>query len=152
MVRADSLMYRHDYILRIIERFGRALAALRDRIIGRSTEAVTAAEISEIAQAAGLDLRVARTLDPTMLLMWLAPSGEPDPGRLWLMAELLYLEGLRARDADASTWRADLERSLVILDSLPAEWRPSEAFAAAGERASEVRAHLATPPSGLPTF
>jgi hypothetical protein len=74
-------MYRHDYILRLIERFGRALTALRDRILGRTADAATAsAEIHEIAQAAGLDLGVARSLDPAMLLIWLAPAASPIPG------------------------------------------------------------------------
>jgi len=136
-------MYRHDYILRIIERFGRALTALRDRILKRSAASdVTMSEIQEIAEAAGLDLGVARNLDPTMLLMWLAPSGAPDPGRLWLMAELLYLEGLRGMAEGAVSWRGDLERALVILESLPPEWRPGEPFASAGERASEIGVHL----------
>jgi hypothetical protein len=136
-------MYRHDYILRLIERFGRALTALRDRLLRRTAEADTAEhEIQEIAAAAGLDLGVARGLDPAMLLMWLAPGGTPDPGRLWLMAELLYLEGLRGMAAGAPVWRGDLERAVVILESLPPEWRPGEPFASAGERVSEIRGHL----------
>ena len=144
-------MYRHDYILRIIERFGRALTALRDRILGRTTEsATTVAEIQEIAQAAGLDLGIARSLDPATLLMWLAPSGEPDPGRVWLMAELLYLEGVLAKGDGAPMWRGDLERALAILDRLPPEWRPGDQFASAAERADEIRAHLAPPAAGVP--
>lgn len=136
-------MYRHDYILRLIERFGQALAALRDRLLRRAPDGVTATvEIGEIARAAGLDLDVARTLDPSMLLMWLAPSGEPDPARLWLMAELLYLAGLHARASDESSWRADLERALAILDPLPRDWRPTDAFATVGERAEEIRTLL----------
>src|SRR5687768_4870850 len=123
----DRLMYRHDYILRIIERFGRALTALRDRILGRTSDSgANTAEIQEIAEAAGLDLGVARSLDPAMLLMWLAPSGEADPGRLWLMAELLYLEALQGQIEATSRWRGDLERALAILDRLPSNWRPAD--------------------------
>ena len=142
-------MYRHDYILRIIERFGRALTALRDRILRRTAEsAMTVAEIQEIAQAAGLDLRIARSLDPGMLLMWLLPSGEADPGRLWLMAELLYLEGLRARSEGEQTWRGDFERSLTILGSLAPDWRPADGLASAGERALEIQSSLASADGG----
>ncbi len=139
----NARVYRHDYILRLIERFGQALTALRDRLLRRTTEDVTArVEIGEIAREAGLDLGVARSLDPSMLLMWLAPSGEPDPARLWLMAELLYLEGLHPRASGESSRRADLERALAIFDRLPQDWRPTDGFATAGERVEEIRTRL----------
>src|SRR5687767_3706453 len=133
-------MYRHDYIVRLIERFGAALIGLRSRILGgRRDEAVVRGEISEIAQAAGLDLAVARTLDPQLLLSWLAPSGEPDPAKLWLMAELLYLEGLHARTLAAEGWRGDLSRALSLFVRLEPDWRPGDAFTPAAERAAEIR-------------
>ena len=136
-------MYRHDYILRLIERFGRALMTLRDRILKRAARSDTVtAEIHEIARAEGLDLAVARTLDPAMLLMWLAPSAGPDPGRLWLMAELLYLEGLQGKTEDAPSWRGDLERALAIFEILPPAWRPGESFDTASERTNEIAEHL----------
>jgi len=136
-------MYRDDYILRLIERFGAALSALRDRILRRTREetAVTP-EIHEIARQAGLDLDVARGLDPELLLMWLAPTGEPDPARLWLMAELLYLGGLHSKGSGAVQWRGDLQRALAVLRRVPPEWRPGDAFATAGERAEEISALL----------
>ena len=91
-------MYRQDYVLRLIERLGSALIALRNRILRRERdETGIRTEIAEIAGQAGLDLAVARSLDPDMLLMWLAPTGQPDPAKLWLLAELLYLEGLDAK-------------------------------------------------------
>ena len=136
-------MYRHDYILKLIERFGVALIALRNKILRRGREDTSIrAEIGEIAQQAGLDLTVARSLDPESLLMWLAPAGDPDPARLWLMSELLYLEGLDAKETGRSEWRADMERALALLAKLPGDWRPGSAFVTAGERANEVRALL----------
>ena len=132
-------MYRHDNILRLIERLGASLVALRDRILKRAREDTTVhAEIVEIAQQAGLDLAVARQLAPELLLAWLAPTGEPDPAKLWLMAELLYLDGLHAKEA-GSEWRGNLERALALLARLPEDWRPGPAFPAVGERASEIR-------------
>jgi hypothetical protein len=74
--------------------------------------------------------------------MWLAPTGAPDPAKLWLLAELLYLEGLNAKTAGGEGWRGDLKRALAILASLPIDWRPGDAFASAGERAEEIRALL----------
>lgn len=141
-------MYRHDYILKLIERVGAALLALRNRILHRAPDdAAIRAEIVEIAQQAGLDIAVARRLDPSLLLTWLAPTGEPDPARLWLMSELLYLEGLRAMESGEPEWRGDLRRAAVLLVSLPSDWRPGDPFATAGERANEIRELLARPRS-----
>ncbi len=84
-------MYRRDYILRLIERFGQMLIALRNRILRREADADQArAEIHEMARSSGLDLDVARQLDPQTLLLWLAPGDDVDEPKLWLMAELLY--------------------------------------------------------------
>lgn len=139
----NAPMYRHDYILQLIERLGTALIALRHRILRQAPgDQAIRDEIGEMARQAGLDLAVARSLDPGLLFMWLAPSGEPDPARLWLMAELLYLEGLHAQSSGDSGWRADLEGALALLARLPTDWRPGDAFATAGERANELRALL----------
>jgi hypothetical protein len=136
-------MYRHDYILKLIERFGAALLSLRDRILRRvREEQPVTSEIHEIARHAGLDLAIARSLAPDSLLIWLAPGGEPDPAKLWLMAELLYLEGLESKLSGRTGWRGDFERALFLLRELPAGWRPGEALAAADLRASEIRTAL----------
>ncbi len=137
-------MYTRDYVLRLIERFGRALIALRDRILRREvTTEELRAQLREVAQGAGLDLDLARSLDPGMLLMWLAPTGEIDPPRFWLLAELLYLEGAHARESAADDLgRADMERALAVFAKLPPEWQPFPDMATAGERASELRAVL----------
>lgn len=42
-------MYRHDYILRLIERFGATLIALRDRILRRQRDDA----VWDVAAAAG---------------------------------------------------------------------------------------------------
>jgi hypothetical protein len=137
-------VYRHDYIMRLIERFGVALRTLRDRILRREREDLSVrGELGEIARQAGLDLEVARTLDPAALMMWLAPSGLPDPARLWLMAELLYLEGIAGEaDGDAG-WRGDLSRAAALLAQVPGEWRPGPEFATAAERGDEIQRLLA---------
>ena len=137
-------MYRQDYILRLIEQVGRALTALRNRITGRQlSPAEIHAQISEVASQGGLQLDVARSLDPGMLLMWLAPRGEIDPGKFWLMAELLLLEGLQAREeGDESRARADLERAQLILSKLEPAWRPQADLASVQERLEEIREAL----------
>jgi hypothetical protein len=134
-------MYTRDYVLRLIERFGRALIALRDRILRREvTTEELRAQLREVAEGAGLDLELARSLDPRMLLMWLAPTGEIDPPRFWLLAELLSLEGAHARaSATGDLGRADFGRAHALFSRLPADWQPSAEVATAGERALELR-------------
>jgi hypothetical protein len=139
-------VYRHDYILRLIEHLSRALAALRHRLLGRTVETAEArAEIQQAAREAGLDLDVARHFDGPMLLMWLAPGGAVDEPKLWLMAELFYLEALAARaDGNVEAFRADARRALAILTRVPPDFRPSPDLASAGERSEELR-RLADP-------
>lgn len=138
------MTYRHDYIIRLIERFGAVLRSLRDRILRREREDLSArAEIAEIAQQAGLDLGVARTLPPDLLMMWLAPTGEPDPAKLWLMAELLYLEALDTSTSGGEGWRADLDRASFLFGRLEPSWRPGDGFASAGERLGEIASIVA---------
>jgi hypothetical protein len=133
-------MYRRDFVLRLIERFGRMLIALRNHILHREIESADArAQIGEVAREAGLDLEIARRLDPAALLMWLAPTGDFDAPRLWLMAELLYLAALDDRaSGDDGAARANFERALALYSHLPPEWTPSDDFATAGERRAEI--------------
>jgi hypothetical protein len=140
-------MFRQDYIIRLIEQFGRVLSALFHRIKGREVVPAEArAEIAAVAAQSGLDLAVARSLDPGMLLMWLAPRGEIDPGKFWLMAELLFLEGLQGvQDGDAVRARADLERARLILSKLEGDWRPMADLASARERLDEINRQLHAP-------
>jgi hypothetical protein len=134
-------MYRRDYVLRIIERFGRMLIALRNHILQREVEADDVrAQLGEVAREAGLDMEIARRLDPAALLMWLAPTADFDAPRLWLMAELLYLEALDARASSAEGGgRADFARALALFEHLPPDWKPTDGFVTAAARAEEIR-------------
>jgi hypothetical protein len=81
-----------------------------------------------------------------MLLAWLAPGGVVDEAKLWLMAELLYLEALAAQaDGDAAACAADARRALAILTRVPPDFRPSPDLASARERSEELRRLAATP-------
>jgi hypothetical protein len=142
-------VYRRDYIMRLIERFGRLLLALRDRILRREMDsAELATHVRDMAEHAGLDLDIARQLDPSSLLLWLAPTPDIDEARLWMMAELLYLEGLQARSSAAGAGRADLARAVAIYQRLPPDWKPSADFVTAGDRAAEITRLLAGDPEG----
>jgi hypothetical protein len=135
-------MFRQDYILRLVEQFGRVLATLPSKIKGRQLSPTEVhAQIAAIASQGGLQLDVARSLDPVMLLMWLAPRGEIDSGKFWLMAELLFLEGMQAREEGlADRARGDLQRARVILSRLAADWRPQPDLASVGERLEAIDA------------
>lgn len=136
-------MYRQDYILRLIEQFAKGLIVLRNRILRRETDREKAsAEVSELAQQAGLDLGIARSLDVQSLMMWLAPAGQVDQARLWLMAELLYFEGLAALEIEPEAARADLARALAILERLEPHWRPTPDLPTAAELQQEIRERL----------
>ena len=84
---------RRDYILRMIEQMGAVFARLRQLILGgeRAEEKLHAA-----AQQAGVNLDMARALDAESLIALLAPDAQADVTRVWVMAELLFLDGLQA--------------------------------------------------------
>ena len=53
-------------------------------------------ELDGVAEQAGIDLGVLRGFDVRTLVMLSSPAGEVEPARCWLMAEVLYLDGLEA--------------------------------------------------------
>ena len=113
-------MPQRDYILRVIEQLGAALASLRRRILGRQEEpGALHDELARVAGQAGFDLELLRALSGDTLHMLVSPTGEVEPARCWLMAELLYLDGLealaeeRTEDARASLGKARLLFGLV---------------------------------------
>lgn len=137
--------YRYDYVLRLIERLGQVLRTLRDRLLRRQmTNEDLRAEIADIARDAGLDLEFARRLDPGTLVTWLAPDPDRvDEDRVWLMAELLYVEALAAR-GEGNDQRADgdLRRALALFTRIPATWRPGDEAPTAAERVTELQRAL----------
>jgi hypothetical protein len=91
-------MQQRDYILRLIEQMGAALVALRNRIMGRKEDPLAIwEELSGLAGQAGIDLTLLRGFSVETLHMFVSPTGEVEPARCWLMAELLYLDGLQAQ-------------------------------------------------------
>jgi|SRR5690242_1641571 hypothetical protein len=143
-------MYRYDYVLRLIERLGQVLRTLRDRLLRRQlTNEDLRAEVQEIAREAGLDLELARRLDPATLVTWLAPLPDHvDRDRVWLMAELLYVEATAARAAgDERLATEDARRALALFEILPESWKAGDDLATPGERVAELRVRV--PPHGV---
>ncbi len=137
-------MYKRDYILRIIEQLGRTLIQIRNLILGKQAEPAEIQEqLRSVAAQAGLDLDLARVIGSEMLPLLIAPSGEVEPARCWLYAELLYLEAMQARQAGRSdVAERDLQRTVEFFSLLPPDWRAPEGFADAPERIVEARQML----------
>jgi hypothetical protein len=91
-------MDRRDYILRMIEQVGQMLIALRKLIVGRlAGDAEIETKLREAAARGGVDLELARLTTAETLALLVAPTGDVEPGRCWLYAETLYLDGLNAQ-------------------------------------------------------
>lgn len=90
-------MPQRDYILRLIEQLGQALIRIRKMILGEADGRTPVEdELRLVGRRAGVDLDVARAATPETLLLLVAPFGDPDPGRCWVLAEMLYLDAMQA--------------------------------------------------------
>lgn len=90
-------MPQRDYLLRQIEMLGEVLIALRNRILGRNVgRGEVEDRLESVSDQAGMSLSLARAATPDTLRMLIAPTGEIEPGKTWLLAEILYLDGLDA--------------------------------------------------------
>jgi hypothetical protein len=102
-------MERRDYLLRMLEDMGRIIARMRELLVGGDT-AGAAVELQAAAKLAGLDLGTTRSLTAESLLMILRPTGDGDPTRVRLVAELLdgaaELARAEGKDDDAARYAA----------------------------------------------
>jgi len=92
---------RRDYLLRLLEQMGRAVARVRELLTGQFV-AQAAREIEVVAQQAGVPLALVRVLSADSLTPVLSTAGEPDPLKRLLAAEYLYVEALRHGPPDAA--------------------------------------------------
>lgn len=141
-------MGRQDYILRMIERLGQMLIALRARILrGETTAIEVRSALREAARQGGLDYDLAQAMTPDTLLMMVAPGGDVDPGRCWLVAELSYLDGL---EADLTGHFADalaaFERAAFLYGMLQPVTGNLSGVPEAASRLEEIEARLADLP------
>ena len=137
-------MQQRDYILRLIEQMGAALVALRNRILGRAEDPLAIwDELSGLAGQAGFDLELLRGFSMDTLHMLVAPAGDVEPARCWLMAELLYLDGLQAevegRTADAVE---GLEKARTLFHLIAPAGGLLVGLPEAGERMAEIELRL----------
>jgi len=104
----------------MIEQLGAMLSAIRRRILsGEATREETGPSLREAARLGGLDYDLATAMTPETLLMMVAPGGDVDPGRCWLLAELSYLDGIEAALIDdGSAARSALQRAAYLFGLL----------------------------------
>src|SRR5439155_4212401 len=87
-------MQREDYLLRMIARRGRVLAAVRRLLLeGKTGEAGD--ELERASQKGGIELRLLIALDEASLEPMLRTGGEIDRPKCAFFAEVIYLEWRR---------------------------------------------------------
>jgi hypothetical protein len=114
-------LQQKDYILRLIEMAGKVLREALRRILGgaASQEDVEAA-IDEAGARVGIDARLALLATGETLEMMIAPAGEVDVTRCWVLAESLYIAGRHAEAVGeagrAADYFAKARRLYALLD------------------------------------
>lgn len=135
---------QRDYIVRMIEEFGRFALAIRRMILGgeKGSEEV-GMRLRSLASRAGLDLDLAHAATLETLLLLAAPSGELDPARCWMYAETLYLDGLEASlSGDRPRAKSSLDKARRLFELVAPQGAFLVGFPEAGERIEEIEAEL----------
>jgi hypothetical protein len=128
-------MTPQDYLLRQIEVLGQILIAIRKMILGGEADGASVeARLQDVSGKGGMDLELARAASPDTLRMLVAPTGEIEPGRCWLLAETLFLDGLQAQATGDEARTADSFGKARMLFSLLA---PMGAFLVGFPEAAE---------------
>lgn len=133
-------MAQRDYLLRQIEALGQLLIAIRKMILGGEADgAAVESRLREAAGKGGMDLELARAATPDTLQMLIAPTGEIEPGRCWLLAETLYLDGIRARlEGDTQQEMDSLGKARMLFSLLAPMGAFLVGFPEAEERIREI--------------
>ncbi|MCY4399641.1 MAG: hypothetical protein OXE96_09925 [Gemmatimonadetes bacterium] len=138
-------MVQRDYILRMIEELGAALIALRKAIFkGSVGEARVEATLRRAASGAGMDLDLARAASAESLPGMMAPTGEVEPMRCWLLAEVLMTDGInRLHAGEDDRARSSLARAAALFRMVGPWGAYLTGFPEASERIEEIEGILA---------
>ncbi len=139
-------MAQRDYILRLIEEMGAALIALRNAIIGGGAPAgEVEATLRRATSAAGMELELARAAHVDALPGMVAPTGEVEPARCWVLAEALMTDGVnRLHEGRSELARSSLAKAAALF-RLVAPWGAYlTGFPEAEERIAEIEELLET--------
>jgi hypothetical protein len=112
---------QRDYILRLIEMAGAVLREALRRVLGGAASEDEVHEAIGLAGArVGIDARIALLATPETLEMMVAPTGEVDLTRCWVLAESLFVAGAHAEAAgDPALGRQYFEKArrlFILLD------------------------------------
>ncbi len=137
-------MPQRDYILRLIEEMGAALIALRNAIVrGGAPAGEVEATLRRATSAAGMELELARALSAEALPSLVAPTGEVEPAKCWVLAEALMTDGVnRMQEGDLERARPLLAKAATLF-RLVAPWGAClVGFPEAHERIAEIEGLL----------
>jgi hypothetical protein len=128
----------------MIEEMGMILVRLREIILGRaSSRQHVSDEIQKALQGVGFDFEIARIADGATLEVMVAPAGEVEPARAWLIAESFYLEGLEAQlDERRDDARLSFDKALRIYRLVEPDALLPSGFTEATERIGEIERRL----------
>jgi hypothetical protein len=129
-----------DYLLRQIEMLGELLIAIKKMILGgEAGGAAVESRLKEVAEKSGMDLELARAAAPDTLRLLIAPTGEVEPGRCWILAESLYLDGIQGRlRGDPERASDSLEKARMLFSLLAPMGAFLVGFPEAAERIQEI--------------
>lgn len=137
-------MAQKDYLLRLIEMAGEMLIRLRKKLLGQEIDPSAAEEeLQHAAGQAGLDLDFLRSVSPETLVMLISPTGDPEPGRCWITAELFLVDGLRAEAEGDAEGALDRYRRAALLYDLLGPNVVARGFPEVSERMAEVEERMA---------
>lgn len=136
-------MQQRDFIMRMIEQLGVALARLRQMITGQASKEEIRAEMHAAARQGGVDLEMAKLASLDTLLSLISVGGEINPSRCWLTAELLLLDGMDAEaDGRCEDAAVSYEKAIRLFGLLEPAGALLVGWPEARERVLEVRARL----------
>jgi hypothetical protein len=135
------MIIHQSRFIQLAEQLGRLWAGIWSERSG-AVESIRT-EMDALAAQAGLELDLARRLAPESLALLVSPSGEPDPARGWLLAELLYLSGrLAEREGDAEGAADCDRRALDLYRLLDPERLPTADLPEVGTRITDLERRL----------
>jgi hypothetical protein len=130
----------------MIEQAAAVLRAVLARLAGAGADAADVRpDLQRAAHLGGFDLDLLRVVDSPGVLSMLAPGGETEPGRAWLAAEVLFLDGLAARrSGDSALAAACFAKARLLYGTLAPNAILPSGFPETAERLREIEGYLAT--------
>ena len=127
----------------MIEQLGAALAELRRRILNKANLGAVRADLARTASEVGFSIELLRGFDLPTLHLLVSPTGEVDPTRCWMMAELLYLDGLEiAMSASDDEAQESLLKARGLFELLRPKGGMLVGMPEASERIAEIDLRL----------